>query len=153
MVMPQKPYMTLGSLRSQILYPRQDDGSVGDDVLLAALDTVRLPRIAERNGGLAAEKDWGRILSLGEQQRIGFARVIVNAPEYVFLDEATSAVDQPMEAHLYGLLLDSGATMVSVAHRASVIPFHDSILDLREDGWSIRPVSAPATDPPSSPDI
>ncbi|MGN7998907.1 ABC transporter ATP-binding protein/permease [Sphingomonas sp. 22176] len=140
--MPQKPYMLLGSLRVQLLYPGYSSPDVDDAFLLDALRRVQLRDLADRHGGLDVERDWGRILSLGEQQRIGFARFLVNRPDHVFLDEATSAVDLEMEKHLYQLLTEAGVTVVSVAHRASIIPFHDFILDLRADGWSLNPVSS-----------
>ncbi|GAA4216907.1 ABC transporter ATP-binding protein/permease [Sphingomonas endophytica] len=142
MFMPQKPYMMLGTLRSQLLYPHEPDGcAITDAELLAVLARVRLGDLADRHGGLDVEKDWARLLSLGEQQRIGFARFLLARPTHVFLDEATSAVDVPMEAHLYALLVEAGATVVSVAHRASVIPFHHLVLDLRENGWSLQPIT------------
>ncbi len=135
--MPQRPYMMLGSLRSQLLYPHEER-AVDDAVLLGALERARLPDLAARHGGLDARCEWSRILSLGEQQRIGFARFLIHRPDHVFLDEATSAVDVDTEAHLYGLLVAAGVTVVSVAHRTTVIGFHDFVLDLREDGWSFR---------------
>lgn len=147
MFMPQKPYMVLGTLRSQILYPGQQDATVTDAAIMQALARVRLPDLAARHGGLDAEKDWARILSLGEQQRIGFARFLINCPDYAFLDEATSAVDYATEAHLYQLLIDSGTTLVSVAHRVNVAQYHDLVLDLRQDGWTIGPVPADTISP------
>lgn len=143
--MPQKPYMMLGTLRSQLVYPRQDGGDIADEVLLTALHRVNLGDLVAHHGGLDVEKDWSRILSLGEQQRIGFARFLISRPEHVFLDEATSAVDVATEAILYGLLVEEGATVVSVAHRASIIPFHHLILELREGSWSMRAVSEAET--------
>lgn len=134
--LPQQPYMMLGSLRGQLLYPGEEHLDVDDATLLRVLDQVRLPDLAAQHGGLDAEKDWSRILSLGEQQRVAFGRVLVNRPSHVFLDEGTSAVDLVTEAHLYQLLIDLGTTVVSVAHRASLIRFHDMLLDLRSDGWS-----------------
>ena len=142
--MPQKPYMMLGTLRSQLIYPKQDAGDVEDEVLLAALRRVNLGDLVAYHGGLDAEQDWSRILSLGEQQRIGFARFLISKPAHVFLDEATSAVDVATEALLYGLLVEAGATVVSVAHRTSIIPFHHLMLELREGGWSLRPATMPS---------
>jgi putative ATP-binding cassette transporter len=144
--LPQQPYMMLGSLRSQVLYPGEDHLELSDEDLLRMLAQVRLPALAERHGGLDVEKDWSRILSLGEQQRIAFARVLANRPSHVFLDEGTSAVDLATEEHLYGLLIESGATIVSVAHRPSLVRLHDTILDLRADGWSLTEVAEEATE-------
>ena len=143
--LPQAPYMVLGDLRSQLLYPRQDL-TLSDAELQALLERVRLPDLAERHGGFHVERDWGRLLSLGEQQRVAFARVLTNKPRYVFLDEATSAVDIGTEAHLYELVVKSGATMVSVAHRTSVLRYHDTLLDMQTDGCSVRKLYAPQQD-------
>jgi putative ATP-binding cassette transporter len=157
--LPQQPYMMLGTLRSQLLYPHEEQAIADDEELSRVLGAVRLPALAEQHGGLDVEKDWSRILSLGEQQRVAFARVLVKRPTHVFLDEGTSAVDLATEAHLYRLLVDSGATVVSVAHRASLIRFHDTLLDLRVDGWSIRDIEDdpvigdPHTRPAPSPSL
>lgn len=127
--LPQRPYMVLGTLRDQVLYPHPD-APLDDFSLQGILERVGLPDLAERHGGLGAERDWARILSLGEQQRIGFARVLVSRPRFVLLDEATSALDLAMEARLYGLLRASGTTYVSVAHRPSVAAFHQRELTI-----------------------
>ena len=84
--LPQRPYMILSDLRSQLLYPRRRD-DLSDADLQAILERVSLDDLAERHGGFDAEKDWGRVLSLGEQQRIGFARALVAQPRFIFLDE------------------------------------------------------------------
>ena len=152
--LPQKPYMVLADLRTQLLYPsyRQD---LQDQDLLDILARVGLPELAGQHGGLDAVKDWSRVLSLGEQQRIAFARLLIARPRYVFLDEATSAVDVDTERLLYRLLERSGATFVSVAHRASLVPYHVQRLHLQPDGsWQLeqRPadaISLPALQPVS----
>ncbi|MGL6339670.1 MAG: ABC transporter ATP-binding protein/permease, partial [Waterburya sp.] len=90
--LPQKPYMILGTLRSQLTYPN-NDLQISDLDLYYALDVVNLPDLAERFGGFDIEKDWEEVLSLGEQQRLAFARIIISKPRYVMLDEATSALD------------------------------------------------------------
>lgn len=137
--LPQRPYMILGTLRDQLLYPHGDELQIEDDVLRAALDRASLPDLLEKHGGLDASKDWGKVLSLGEQQRIGFARILIAKPEFVFLDEATSAVDPATEATLYGLLVETGATIVSVAHRSAAWAFHDKILSINPDGsWDLK---------------
>ena len=136
--LPQQPYMQIGSLRTQLLYP-QLDREVDDAVLLQALVDVNLPRLAERSGGLDAEVDWGRTLSLGEQQRLAFARVLIARPRFVILDEATSALDAANEARLYQRLLDDGATLVSIAHRPAVLDYHTHVLQLTGDGgWTLH---------------
>ncbi len=139
--LPQRPYMILANLREQLLYPqRRTDLDDGD--LQAILERVGLADLTEKHGGFDTEKDWTRTLSLGEQQRISFARMLVCKPHYVFLDEATSAVDPETEKLLYGLLVRSGATFVSVGHRPSIIPYHVSALRLMAQGeWDLAPLS------------
>ena len=137
--LPQRPYMILSDLRSQLLYPRRRD-DLSDKDLQAILERVSLGDLAEKHGGFAAEKDWGRVLSLGEQQRIGFARALVAQPRFIFLDEATSAVDVETERLLYGLLARSTATFVSVGHRPSLLDYHVKALRLMPSGeWEIMP--------------
>ncbi len=131
--LPQRPYMLLGSLREQILYP-STQRSIGDEELQALLVLVALPDLAARHGGFDSVIDWSRVLSLGEQQRIGFARALAAGARYVCLDEATSAMDVNTEARLYRSLAASGATCVSVGHRPSLLAFHARVLELRTDG-------------------
>jgi putative ATP-binding cassette transporter len=137
--LPQKPYMVLGDLRAQLLYPNARGQRLEDADLQAVLERVNLHDLAGKHGGFDAERDWSRVLSLGEQQRIAFARVLISKPRYVFLDEATSAVDIETEALLYGLLARSFATFISVGHRPSLFAYHASALRLRQDGWDIVP--------------
>ncbi|RYF64038.1 MAG: ATP-binding cassette domain-containing protein, partial [Comamonadaceae bacterium] len=136
--LPQRPYMQLGTLRSQILYPA-GAGPLTDLALLEILDAVHLGDLAERVGGLDAVQDWEKLLSLGEQQRIAFARVLARRPRIVILDEATSALDAATEAALYQRLRDSGATMISIAHRSAVLRYHTHVLELTgEGGWRLH---------------
>ena len=140
--LPQRPYMILANLRAQLLYPsaRVD---LSDAELQIVLERVSLGHLAERHGGFDAIKDWGRTLSLGEQQRIAFARVLIARPRFVFLDEATSAVDVPTEQLLYGLLRRSRVTFVSVGHRPSLLDYHIEALQLLPGGgWRIVPAAA-----------
>ena len=135
--LPQRPYMLLGSLRSQLLYPLQDQ-EITDEELLQLLDRVNLPDIAARLGGLDAELDWAKVLSVGEQQRVAFARVLLAAPRYAILDEATSALDIDNEDNLYRQLAASGTTLVSVGHRASIMKYHPQVLELDGNGgWQL----------------
>ncbi len=139
--LPQQPYMVLGSLRSQILYP-QSERSVQDDRLLELLERVHLPDLAERVGGLDAEHDWQKLLSVGEQQRLAFARVLLAKPRYAILDEASSALDIANEDSLYRQLLANGTTLVSVGHRPSLLKFHRHVLELTGDGqWRCHPAA------------
>jgi vitamin B12/bleomycin/antimicrobial peptide transport system ATP-binding/permease protein len=135
--LPQRPYMLLGSLRSQLLYPKQDLG-IADEELLHLLERVNLPDIAARLGGLDAELDWAKVLSVGEQQRIAFARVLLAAPRYAILDEATSALDTANEDKLYRELAGSATTLVSVGHRLSILKYHSQVLELDGNGgWQL----------------
>jgi len=135
--LPQRPYMLLSSLRNQLLYPHLDM-KISDEVLQALLVRVNLPELARRFGGLDAELDWAKVLSVGEQQRVAFARVLIAAPRYVILDEATSALDIANEENLYKELAASGATMVSVGHRPSILKYHSQVLELAADeSWKL----------------
>lgn len=137
MFVPQKPYMMLGDLRAQLLYP-SGRSDMTDAELQAVLERVCLPELIDRAGGLDAERDWSKVFSLGEQQRISFARILISKPKFVFLDESTSAVDVPTEARLYQTLIDSGATFVSVGHRETILRFHDRALRLLPGGgWEM----------------
>ena len=136
--LPQKPYMILGSLRSQLIYPH-DTLDVSEHQLNKALEKVNLGDLAEQSGGLDVEKDWEEVLSLGEQQRLAFARVIINQPRYVILDEATSALDVQNEANLYNYLLSTHTTFVSVGHRTSLIQYHRLVLEIEEgQQWKLQ---------------
>ncbi|TXT24108.1 MAG: putative ATP-binding cassette transporter [Planctomycetota bacterium] len=129
--------MIIGTLRAQLLYPNEQT-KVTDDELHAILKAVNLPDLGERFDGLEVEADWGKILSLGEQQRVAFARVLLAKPRYVILDEATSALDSQNEESLYQQLHDSGATLVSVSHRLNIVKYHKHVLDLGGDGsWRV----------------
>jgi putative ATP-binding cassette transporter len=136
--LPQKPYMVIGSLREQLLYPHTER-TVNDEEIRQVLKKVNLSDLPERVGGLDAELDWGQLLSLGEQQRLAFARLLLTAPRYALLDEATSALDEPNEAALYQELKNMGATYVSVGHRSSLLAFHEHVLQIRGKGeWTVE---------------
>ncbi len=136
--LPQKPYMVSGTLRQQLLYPSLE-GNVPDAELLEALDTVNLPHLVERAGGLDAELDWGKILSTGEQQRLAMARVLLAKPQYVILDEATSALDLHNEEKLYDKLRQQSMTLISVCHRPSILKYHEQVLELLGEGeWRVH---------------
>ncbi len=141
--LPQQPYLQAGTLRSQLLYPSTEsqlnDTHLDDAQLLELLKQVHLPRLAERVGGLDAVQDWEKLLSVGEQQRLAFARVLVHAPKVVILDEATSALDSGNEASLYARLRESGTTLISIAHRPAVLRHHTHVLHLLGDGaWELH---------------
>jgi len=139
--LPQQPYLQRGTLRSQLIYP-STHASLSDAELLAILEQVHLPRLAGRVGGLDAVQDWDKLLSVGEQQRLAFGRVLVHAPKIVILDEATSALDGANEAALYGRLRESGTTLISIAHRPAVLRHHTHVLHLMGDGeWELLDAS------------
>jgi putative ATP-binding cassette transporter len=135
--LPQQPYLQAGTLRSQLIYP-STASALSDAQLLAILEQVHLPRLAERVGGLDAVREWDKLLSVGEQQRLAFGRVLVHAPKIVILDEATSALDSANEAALYGRLRASGTTLISIAHRPAVLRHHTHVLHLMGEGqWEL----------------
>ena len=138
---PQKPYMLLGSLREQLAYPL-DPERFSDEQLRHVLDQVRLPDLVKRYPDLDIKQDWPRLLSLGEQQRLAFARLLLNAPRFVVLDEATSALDVTTERYLYSLLAERDMAFVSVGHRPTLTAFHDSVLELDGmGGWRLLPAA------------
>ena len=136
--LPQRPYMVLGSLREQLHYPMVDE-EVSDTELTGVLKRVNLTDLPERVGGLDAVMDWGHLLSLGEQQRLAFARLLLTKPSYAILDEATSALDGPNEELIYRELQNTGTTYISVGHRPSLPAYHDQVLELRGGGnWRLK---------------
>lgn len=184
--LPQRPYCAIGSLKDQLLYPSLDDinedeypeghrlskshilrQTFTDEDLLDILDKVDLSELASRAGdgdrvkGLYTVLDWSNTLSLGEQQRLAFGRVMVNSPRFVILDEATSALDMVAEAKMYKLLQNraqknlvkgkglshAGMTYVSVGHRPSLLIYHDTRLRLQgEDGFSLEAIEKSSVD-------
>ncbi|MGB3493601.1 MAG: ABC transporter ATP-binding protein/permease [Elainellaceae cyanobacterium] len=136
--LPQSPYMLLGSLREQVIYPNIH-AQVSDEEIREVLNRVNLSSLTERVGGLDATLDWPSVLSLGEQQRLAFARILLTQPRYVMLDEATSALDVNNESELYELLRQMDVSYISVGHRPSLVQYHDQVLvlDGESRGWSI----------------
>jgi vitamin B12/bleomycin/antimicrobial peptide transport system ATP-binding/permease protein len=140
MFLPQRPYMILGSLREQLLYPKVNR-QIQDEELESLLQQVNLPELLSKVGGFDSELDWSSVLSIGEQQRLAFARLLLNRPRYAFLDEATSALDQQNEKHLYQQLKQSETTFISVGHRDSLLNYHQQVLELLSDSsWQLIPV-------------
>ncbi len=145
MFLPQRPYMVLGSLRNQLQYP-QAGQAIADDQLQQILQLVRLEDVSARvAGNLEAVADWSNILSLGEQQRVAFARLLLREPAIAFLDEATSALDEDNEEYLYGLMRQRKIAFLSVGHRSTLRQFHDRLLVLEKDGtWQLGKVQESA---------
>jgi putative ATP-binding cassette transporter len=132
MMLPQRPYFPVGSLQAAVVYPAEanvyDSDRVGD-----ALIAVGLPQLAPR---LQEEAHWNRMLSLGEQQRLGLARALLHRPQYLFLDEATASLDEAAEAALYHLLEQKlpATTIVSIGHRSTLQAFHQRNVMLVREG-------------------
>jgi len=139
MFLPQRPYMLEGSLRDQLLYPYPDRG-VADEEIRRVVAEVNLSDVFARvDDDLDRVLDWGNVLSLGEQQRIAFARLFLRQPQFAFLDEATSALDETNQEELYHLIKESSIGFISVGHRTTLIPFHDRLLHLDRSGsWEIH---------------
>ena len=121
MMLPQRPYLPIATLRAAIVYP-SPEGAFTAEQIRGVLEAVDLPKLAPR----LDEEHWNRILSLGEQQRLGIARALLQAPKFLFLDEATASLDEPAEAALYRLLQEKlpDTTVVSIGHRATLDAFH-----------------------------
>ncbi|XP_026395055.1 ABC transporter D family member 2, chloroplastic-like isoform X2 [Papaver somniferum] len=175
--LPQRPYMVLGTLRQQLLYPTWSEsmnpmestkfsGSMAslfqgpslpdtekpaDDDLVQVLEDVRLGYVLSRFKGLDSTYEWSSVLSLGEQQRLAFARLLLSKPKLVLLDESTSALDEDNEAHLYKQIEAAGITYISVGHRRTLYEFHCRVLHISKmdtgtdsDGsqrnWLLKPI-------------
>jgi putative ATP-binding cassette transporter len=136
MMLPQRPYFPVGSLAVAVTYPAEA-GSYDRDQMAEAISAVGLPALAER---LDEEAHWNRMLSLGEQQRLGIARALLQKPDFLFLDEATASLDEPSEAALYRLIESRlpDATVVSIGHRSTLAAFHRRRLALERDGSRFR---------------
>jgi putative ATP-binding cassette transporter len=132
MMLPQRPYFPVGSLMAAIVYPAEAS-TFSSDRVRDVLISVGLPQLAPR---LQEEAHWNRMLSLGEQQRLGLARALLHAPQYLFLDEATASLDEGSEAALYRLLEEKlpATTIVSIGHRSTLEAFHDRNVVLTRDG-------------------
>ncbi|OIW11715.1 hypothetical protein TanjilG_14348 [Lupinus angustifolius] len=174
--LPQRPYMVLGTLRQQLLYPTWGDETVAvsdstdpknnlpllanmpnsdnmkdkpvkptTDELIKVLDDVRLGYLLARFS-LDSTHEWSSVLSLGEQQRLAFARLLLSKPQLVLLDESTSALDEANEVHLYQRIEAAGITYISIGHRSTLCDYHDMILristvDANDEqlNWSVEP--------------
>lgn len=129
LLLPQRPYIPIGTLRAAVTYPANPD-SYGNAAILEALDAAQL---GELTGALDVEDNWQQRLSGGEQQRLAIARAVLSKPDWLFLDEATSAMDEAMEARIYEMLAGKLAktTIVSIGHRSSLAQFHKRHLEMR----------------------
>jgi putative ATP-binding cassette transporter len=132
MMLPQRPYFPIGSLHAAIVYPGETE-SFSPAQMRDVLAMVGLPQLGPR---LDEEAHWNRMLSLGEQQRLGLARALLHRPDYLFLDEATASLDEPSEAALYSLLEEKlpDTTIVSIGHRSTLDAFHQRNISMVRDG-------------------
>lgn len=132
MMLPQRPYFPVGPLSAAITYPAKE-ATYSKERLSEVVKLVGLPALAPR---LDEEGHWNRTLSLGEQQRLGIARALLQAPQYLFLDEATASIDEPSEADLYRLIQEKlpATTIVSIGHRATLEVFHHRQVSLEPTG-------------------
>lgn len=176
--LPQKPYMVLGTLRQQLLYPTwtEDSDNLLDDAkqldslpflmhardarrvnekpkkptsddLIQALNDVSLGHLLSRFGGLDSTHEWSSVLSLGEQQRLAFGRLLLSKPTLALLDESTSALDEANEASLYQLIQAAGITYISIGHRRTLYKYHKKVLHVStadrtntQRNWSFKDV-------------
>lgn len=133
MFLPQRPYMVLGSLRTQLLYGGRRKGFT-DKELYRILEIVRLTDMLGRVGGFDAVHDWPNLLGTGEQQKLAFARVLLARPDVLFLDESTTAIDRSMEQQLYELLPSYVKLYISTGNPPDLEMFHEHKLELIGDG-------------------
>ena len=138
--LPQRPYIILGTLRDQLLYPHTTD-QITDQELEKILEKVNLQHLLTQTNVFDKQVNWENILSLGEQQRLAFARMLVTRPSFAILDEATSALDLINEESLYQQLQQTQTTFISVGHRESLFNYHQWVLELTENSrWQLLSV-------------
>ncbi len=159
--LPQRPYIILGTLREQLLYPHTTR-QMSDRELEFVLQQVNLQNLLTRIDGFDREVPWENILSLGEQQRLAFARLLITHPSFTILDEATSALDLKNEGNLYAQLQSTKTTFISVGHRESLFNYHQWVLELSQDSswqlvtvqdYRLQKVQEIMTNPPDHPQI
>ncbi|MEM8718490.1 MAG: ABC transporter ATP-binding protein/permease [Cyanobacteria bacterium P01_G01_bin.39] len=130
--LPQAPYLILGTLKQQLIYPNLL-ANIESEKLLETVDRVNLNKVIDKFGGLDALQDWSQVLSRGEQQRLAFARLLLYQPKYAVLDESTSALDSDNQDLLYQLLASTNITYISVGHRPNLLQYHQQVLQLKDN--------------------
>ncbi|KAF8446956.1 ABC transporter transmembrane region 2-domain-containing protein [Terfezia claveryi] len=150
MCLPQRVYMSVGTLRDQVIYPHTEmdlrRGGRGDTELRRVLEEVRLGYLVEREGGWDTRKEWKDVLSGGEKQRMGFARVLYHKPKYVIIDEGTAAVSSDTEGLLYETCKSHGITLITISTRLSLKKYHTYQLTLgtsTTSSTSSQPLASP----------
>ncbi|XP_059183075.1 ATP-binding cassette sub-family D member 3a [Centropristis striata] len=143
---PQRPYMTLGSLRDQVIYPDTADEQrrkgISDQVLKEYLDNVQLGHILDREGSWDSIQDWMDVLSGGEKQRMAMARLFYHKPQFAILDECTSAVSVDVEDYIYSHCRTVGITLFTVSHRKSLWKHHEFYLHMDGRGnYEFKPIT------------
>ncbi|KAK4147902.1 ABC transporter transmembrane region 2-domain-containing protein [Dichotomopilus funicola] len=146
MFLPQRPYLSIGTLRDQVIYP---DGEAdmrlkrkNDSFLKYVLDLARLGYLPDREGGWDTRKEWKDVLSGGEKQRLAIARLLYHEPKYAFIDEGTSAVSSDVEGLLYETCKEKGITLITISTRASLKKYHTFNLviqgDRNDERWELQ---------------
>jgi putative ATP-binding cassette transporter len=142
--MPQRPYTALGTLRDQF-FDADYLGPDADERLVAALSQVAFGPILDRVGGLDVERDWVNLLTVGEQQLLGIARLLIACPRFAFLDRATNALSPSRVKYVYEILSQTSISYISVGDQPILRDYHDMVLEIQDDGrWTTGPAREPA---------
>lgn len=142
---PQRPYLSMGTLRDQLIYPDSHADMVlsgrRDRELLQILEIFKLEFVVHREGGWETKKDWKNVFSGGEKQRINLVRMFYHQPKYAILDEATSAISSDVEGTIYQEAKNLGITLITISHRPGLLKYHTHTLKIDgHEGWSFEPI-------------